>query len=135
MDEDKFNLLNSSQNHLKHQLLYNTVQKAVVMGNLSLSKALMKYCVDSDGYNLNEFHYLALAAQSVEEIAHIKRMNVTKKSLSSFRDITPIHCAAINPNGDILKYMLEVCGDIFVNDGDMRKPIHYAACAATDAAL
>jgi ankyrin repeat protein len=46
-----------------------------------------------------------------------------------------LHCAAINPNGDILKYMLEVCGNIFVNDEDMRKPIHYAACAATDAAL
>lgn len=32
------------------------------MGNLELSRAIMKYCYDSDGYNLNEFHYLALSA-------------------------------------------------------------------------
>ena len=62
-------------------------------------------------------------------------MNVGKKSISSFRDITPVHCAAINPCGDILKYMLEVGGDLFVNDADMRKPIHYAACAETNAGL
>lgn len=95
----------------------------------------MKYCYDSDGYNLNEFHYLALSAKTVDEISHIKRMNVAKKSLSSFRDITPVHCAAINPNGEILKYMLEIGGDFFVNDIDMRKPIHYAAGAETNAGL
>lgn len=105
------------------------------MGNYELSKIIMKFCYESEGYNLNEFHYLSLAAKSVEEISHIRRMNVSKKSLSSFRDITPVHCAAINPNGDILKYMLEVSGDLFVNDADMRKPIHYAACAKTDAGL
>lgn len=105
------------------------------MGNHELSKTIMKYCVEADGYNLNEFHYLSLSAKTVDEIAHIKRMNVGKKSLSSFRDIAPIHCATINPNGEILKYMIEVGGDLFVNDLDMRKPIHYAACAETEAGL
>ena len=52
------------------------------MGNHELSKTIMKYCVEADGYNLNEFHYLSLSAKTVDEIAHIKRMNVGKKPAS-----------------------------------------------------
>lgn len=38
------------------------------MGNYELSKALMKYCYEKDGFNLNEFHYLSLSAKDINEI-------------------------------------------------------------------
>lgn len=41
--------------------------------------------------------------------------------------ITPIHCAAINPNSKYLKKLLTVVPDYDIMDSEKRKPIHYAA--------
>ena len=41
--------------------------------------------------------------------------------------ITPIHCAAINPNPEFLKVLLEISNEYSIMDEIMRKPVHYAA--------
>lgn len=45
--------------------------------------------------------------------------------------ITPIHCAAINPNSEILKALLDAKPEYSIMDYEMRKPIHYAASSQT----
>jgi len=41
---------------------------------------------------------------------------------------SPIHCAAINPNSEFLKKLLEIFTDIInVEDSQHRKAIHYAS--------
>ncbi|CAF4208377.1 unnamed protein product [Rotaria sp. Silwood2] len=47
--------------------------------------------------------------------------------------ITPIHCAAINPNAKYLKQLLAIVSEYNIADTDDGKPIHYAAaCEGTE---
>ena len=41
--------------------------------------------------------------------------------------LSPIHCAAVNPNSEFLHYILKHISDFNVGDSLNRKPIHYAA--------
>lgn len=41
--------------------------------------------------------------------------------------ITPLHCAAINPNVAYLTRLLSVEPNINIEDRDHRRPIHFAA--------
>jgi ankyrin repeat protein len=41
--------------------------------------------------------------------------------------MTPIHCAAINPNGKYLKQLLAIVAEYNIADKNERRPIHYAA--------
>lgn len=46
--------------------------------------------------------------------------------------ITPIHCAAINPNVKFLASLLNVLPEYSIMDQRNRRPIHYAAaCEGT----
>ena len=50
----------------------------------------------------------------------------------SFHQITPIHCAAINPNAKYLTRLLGVLPEYNLPDKQNRRPIHYAAaCSGT----
>ena len=40
---------------------------------------------------------------------------------------SPIHCAAINPNTELLSFILKHISEFNVGDSMGRKPIHYAA--------
>lgn len=57
-------------------------------------------------------------------------MSVHKKSINYA--IQPLHLACINPNGEILKTILDMGEiDLLANDESMNKPIHYAAANRT----
>jgi len=46
--------------------------------------------------------------------------------------ITPVHCAAINPNPEFLNLLLDISNEFSIMDEIMRKPVHYAAvCSGT----
>jgi hypothetical protein len=46
--------------------------------------------------------------------------------------ITPIHCAAINPNPKYLKTLLNILPEYGIVDSQLRRPVHYAAaCEGT----
>jgi ankyrin repeat protein len=46
--------------------------------------------------------------------------------------ITPLHCAAINPNVKYLTRLLSIEPDINLMDRSHKRPIHYAAaCSGT----
>ena len=52
--------------------------------------------------------------------------SVTKKGP---RDMTPLHCAAANPDVGPLKEMFSVCPDFNLADNGQRKLVHYAAAS------
>ena len=60
-------------------------------------------------------------------------MSAKKKAGWENRQITPLHCACINPSTGPLEALFKVCPDIHVSDRDERKLVHYAA-ACTDVA-
>ena len=48
-------------------------------------------------------------------------------------EITPIHCAAINPNSKYLKQLLTIVSEPNIMDKYDRRPIHFAAaCEGSD---
>jgi ankyrin repeat protein len=62
----------------------------------------------------------------------VLRASVTKKANTN-RDITPLHCACINPNPKYLKAMLDTGVELQTVDADLRRPVHYAAaCESSD---
>lgn len=48
---------------------------------------------------------------------------------------SPIHCAVINPNTDLLHYILKHISEFNVGDSLGRKPIHYAAVLESTRAI
>ena len=49
--------------------------------------------------------------------------------------ITPIHCAAINPNTKYLDKLFTVLPNLNITDADNWKPIHYASVCEGDGPL
>ena len=55
-----------------------------------------------------------------------KSTSVTKKTNGTF-NITPLHCAAINPDAKVLETLLSINNEPNIFDDLLRRPIHYAA--------
>ena len=50
--------------------------------------------------------------------------------------MTPLHCACINPNENVLKQLLTVSSEaISVTDNELRRPVHYAAACSSPGPL
>ena len=85
----------------------------------------MNLAITRGGFGFNNLHYDFLRIQSISEIPPIKKVSITKKPLINL--IMPIHCAAINPNVEIIKTACEISTEYTIPDEIFRKPIHYAA--------
>ena len=68
--------------------------------------------------------------KQIELLQKIRKHDIIKKTLDNL-SITPLHCACVNPNSKTLEYFLNVTDDIYINDLELRKPVHYAACSTT----
>lgn len=82
--------------------------------------------MDVGGYGYNKFHLEALTAERAEDLSQFKKMNLMKKTMGE-RIVTPMHCAAINPNVEILRAFIDLNGEVGVPDEKQRKLVHYAA--------
>ena len=67
-----------------------------------------------------------LTLNDASKLQKFKGVSVTKKTYGQ-TVVMPIHCAAINPNPDILKALLEIRPEYSIADEILRKPVHYAA--------
>jgi ankyrin repeat protein/predicted DNA-binding WGR domain protein len=111
---------------LENQLI-NKVGVAMRFGNREIADFLIQKGMKNGGYGLSEFYSPALMGKTVKSVEDIKKMNCTKKAFG-MGNFSPIHCACLNPNGEILKHIL-TCNPEYLNmDESMRKPVHYAAC-------
>lgn len=77
------------------------------------------------GYGFGPLHEQVLEVDKAKDLPQFKRVSVTKKA--SGHILTPLHCACINPNGEVLEKLLEVCPEYNFPDDTLRKPVHYAA--------
>lgn len=57
---------------------------------------------------------------------HFKKTSMVKQSYT-VNFCSPIHCAVINSNTELLAFILKHVSDLSVGDSLGRKPIHYAA--------
>lgn len=75
-------------------------------------------------FGFNQLHVDVLSTDA--ELDKVLKQSVSKKANTN-RDITPLHCACINPNPTYLKQLMDVNPDFLLTDTDLRKPVHYAA--------
>ncbi|CAF1574984.1 unnamed protein product [Rotaria sp. Silwood1] len=59
--------------------------------------------------------------------AEIMASRGAREGNNALLKVTPIHCAAINPNAKYLKQLLAIVSEFNLADKQDRKPIHYAA--------
>lgn len=97
---------------------------AVRAGNWRIAHELIKSMVKHPNFGFNQLHVDVLSKDNVIDKA--LKQSVLKKANTN-RDITPLHCACINPNPKFLKQMLDSNPDVLVTDSDLMKPAHYAA--------
>jgi hypothetical protein len=108
------------------------VPVAVRAGNYAVAGFLIQQLIKKGGmYGYNQTHAEVLTLTDVNQLTTIKRPSAIKKTVGTML-ITPVHCAAINPNADFLKVLLDLSNEQSIMDEIMRKPVHYAAtCIGT----
>jgi ankyrin repeat protein len=100
--------------------------EAVRAGNRKLAHFMISNMVKYPNFGFNQLHADVLSDDAV--LDKVLRVSVTKKANTN-RDITPLHCACINPNPKFLKALMETGPELQTVDTDLKRPVHYAgAC-------
>lgn len=107
------------ENHLQ-----SYVYEAVRAGNRKIAYDIVKNLVQHSNFGFNQLHLDVLSDDAV--LDKVLRQSVTKKANTN-RDLTPLHCACINPNPKYLRALLDTGAEMQTTDTDLRRPIHYAA--------
>ena len=124
-DPELFDLLRLHCGDYETIKLFNNV---ALSGNLELAAHIANYANKVGGWNIGFLHLEVLTKKKVSELSeNIKQVSVSKKT-TGLDSITPLHCAAINPNKEILHHLLQISPQSTLGDSKGRKPIHYAAC-------
>lgn len=110
------------------------ISTCVRAGNYKLAGHLIGDLFKRGGYGYNKLHQEVLTLTDPSELTPFKKTSTIKKTLGK-AIVTPIHCAAINPNPEILKSLLESSQEFSVPDEKLRKPVHYAAVCEEDGPL
>jgi ankyrin repeat protein/predicted DNA-binding WGR domain protein len=107
--------------------LISCLDEILLSGRTDIAEYVLKKAESKGGYGTNEYFIKALTGTK-QAVSSIQRQSVTKKAFS-MKNVSPIHCACLNPNGEVLKHLLTVNPEFQNMDQRMRKPIHYAACS------
>eukprot|EP00741_Cyanophora_paradoxa_P023736 tig00021617_g22927.t1 len=107
------------------------LHRAVRAGNFALASHLVRDLAKREDYGFNKVHACALQNEEEYQLP-LRQMSVCKKPQDN-DNVSPIHCAAINPEGRYLQKLLEACpGEIRREDARGLQVIHYAAaCEGT----
>ncbi|XP_025104527.1 LOW QUALITY PROTEIN: tankyrase-like protein [Pomacea canaliculata] len=109
----------------------NNIYIALQNGHRQIAARLVAEAVRLGGYGYNYLHEEVLRFTKEDLRDHILAASVRKKPFDN-RGITPLHCAAINPNVKYLKALLTIEPDITLMDRSHKRLIHYAAvCEGT----
>ncbi|CAD8092465.1 unnamed protein product [Paramecium sonneborni] len=118
----------------EHQY-YDAIAMAVRCGNWRTAGYLVQKAMERGHmYGYNQVHVDVLNYTNATRIGNIKKPSATKKTIGLYL-ITPIHCAAINPNHSCLQKLLEISQEFNILDEIHRKPVHYAAVSQTNDCL
>lgn len=88
--------------------------EAVRAGNRKIAFELIQNLSKHPNFGFNQLHVDVLRDNGPLP-EKILKQSVTKKANTN-KDITPLHCACINPNPKFLKALLEVNSDLTVVD-------------------
>ncbi|XP_013787560.2 serine/threonine-protein phosphatase 6 regulatory ankyrin repeat subunit B-like, partial [Limulus polyphemus] len=114
----------------KSESLYRNIVVALRHGHHNLAGQLIKECLEQGGYGFNKLHRDVLLNES-EPLDKFRAVSVLKKPHENFK-VTPLHCAAVNPNPKYLSSLLSVVPDYNLVDKSGWRPVHYAAaCKST----
>ena len=84
---------------------------------------LLKYDFEHSLSDVNRLYHCALSGDLPKPIV---RISITKQS--KFHNmLSPLHCACINPNPEILKTLLKISPIFSLPDKNRRNLVHYAA--------
>lgn len=104
---------------------------AIRGGNHEVAEGLIRVAVEDFQWGFGQLHFRVLSARRAEDLHNFRATSVTKKANSNMQ-ITPLHCAAINPNESVLAKLLNVYPEYSMADKQGWRPIHYAAaCKGT----
>ncbi|CAK85722.1 unnamed protein product (macronuclear) [Paramecium tetraurelia] len=114
---------------------FEMIAFAVRCGNWRTAGYLVQKALEKGHmYGFNQVHVDVLNHTSASRIGNIKKVSATKKTVGMYL-ITPVHCAAINPNHACLKKLVEISQEFNILDEIHRKPVHYAAVSQTSDCL
>lgn len=130
VDPEILDLLRVEVENMDHQIA-QSFQTAVVSGNFKVAAYIAEKLAPY--VPLAQLHIAALTLTDAKNLNDFRKPSVTAKVMNSA--ITPIHCACINPNTEILEAFLSKVPEYSIGDFQMRKPIHYAAASQTPDAL
>ncbi|CAL1296048.1 unnamed protein product [Larinioides sclopetarius] len=103
---------------------------AVRNGHHKLAGQLVSEAIDKGGYGFGNLHKEVLLYDR-QPLSNFKSVSVIKKAQGNAR-ITPLHCAAINPNPQYLTALLTSAPEYNLSDDNGWRPIHYASvCKST----
>ncbi|XP_066280586.1 poly [ADP-ribose] polymerase tankyrase-like isoform X1 [Branchiostoma lanceolatum] len=105
--------------------LFDNIYLAVRAGHRKLAGKLVEMAEKGGGYGFNQLHKEVLLFDK-QELTTFRAVSVKKKPYGN-QVMTPLHCAAINPNPKYLQKLLAMCPEYGLTDKTGRKPIHYAA--------
>lgn len=109
---------------------YNGLIYAIRAGHNQLAGQLIEEALTKGGYGFNLLHKEVLLNTN-EPLTPFKSVSVIKKVIYNDR-ITPLHCAAINPNPSYLTALLNSRPDYNILDTQNWSIIHYASvCTGT----
>ncbi|XP_033125958.1 poly [ADP-ribose] polymerase tankyrase-like [Anneissia japonica] len=111
----------SVQGHLSSNIV-----KGVREGHRKVAGQLIQQSLKAGGMGFNFLHQEVLTCNNPDELTKFKSVSVKKKTWDN-DCITPLHCAAINPNPKILAKLLDSLPEYSLPDKKNMKPIHYAA--------
>ncbi|XP_029642629.1 poly [ADP-ribose] polymerase tankyrase isoform X2 [Octopus sinensis] len=129
-------LFDTNQNETRDEQIatvYQFIHQAIIKGHRKLSGKLIEEAEKAGGHGYNYLHKEVLLFEKEDLRTNILPASVTKKPFYS--KITPIHCAAINPNVKYLQTLLNVQPEVNVVDKWQRRPVHYAAACTSTATL
>ncbi|RWS26208.1 Poly(ADP-ribose) polymerase pme-5-like protein [Leptotrombidium deliense] len=122
--------INPIKSEATHALVLNNIVTALHYGHRKLAGSLVDMAIIKGGVGFNSLHKEALMKDK-EPFSAFRPSSIRRKTHLNAR-VTPIHCAALNPNPYYLKTLLQSHPDYNLQDNDGWQPIHYAAvCEGT----
>ena len=116
---------------------YNTVKNNVVCryGNREIAAHFIEVDLKQGNHFFSNFYKDALLGTGDPWDGAIREISARKKGGLENKQITPLHCACINPDIGPLEALFKVCPDLYVADSEDRKLVHYAAACQEDGPL
>lgn len=111
---------------------YYSIHHPLRRGQFELVGKCIAKANQRGGYGFNFLHEEALTKKTAASLTPFKPVSVTKKCTYSPR-FAPLHCAAVNPNVEILIALLRAMPDFNLADADGWTVGHYASvCCSSE---